>query len=242
MINSTFQADVVGGPGSRCPGLVPNEVFLRYNASIFFNLNENHDGVLVLRFYSTGKVVHNSFNRLLLTDSGHYLLPSRGPPAESDTKDCIRLVKQYQKSLFKTNGQINKTTLHETIAKTETPENDLPNPGKPLKVVPKAVSSEDSSIQLSRGIFTPAGLVASTSPGESLLSTAAVAPGPTSIEISTPAVSIPASVASFYKAWNSIDGVFYSGDIFPAALMQKLGAICLSSTVQCRNPFTNTSR
>ena len=44
----TFKADLMGGTGSKCPGLLPNSSLLQYTAALFCDILDNHDGVLVL--------------------------------------------------------------------------------------------------------------------------------------------------------------------------------------------------
>eukprot|EP00959_Pyramimonas_sp_CCMP1952_P441542 9243780-Pyramimonas_sp.AAC.1 len=68
---STFQADLIGGHGARCPGLLPNSTLMRQRGILFENIFDNGDGILA--FAPDEKAP--TMARALLTDSGHYLLP-----------------------------------------------------------------------------------------------------------------------------------------------------------------------
>ena len=67
---STFKADVLGGSASCCPGLIPLSSLLSQGCVISCGHFSNGDGLLGIRS-RTGFCAQ----RLLLTDSGHYLLP-----------------------------------------------------------------------------------------------------------------------------------------------------------------------
>ena len=85
---ATFKADVLGGEGSLCPALLSNPALRRQRAAILSNWFANGDGALGVQT-ETGDL---HVLRLLLTDSGHYLLPTdekRSMPAD-DQKD-VRL-------------------------------------------------------------------------------------------------------------------------------------------------------
>ena len=67
---SSYSADVVGDEASKCPGLVPLISLLTKGCVISCGYFSNKDGLLGIR-------ARGGFcaQRLLLTDSGHYLLP-----------------------------------------------------------------------------------------------------------------------------------------------------------------------
>ena len=73
-----FSADVLGGEGSLCPALLSNPALRKRRASILCDYFANGDGVLVVpgddHSWSDGKSSWH-YLRMLLTDSGHYLLP-----------------------------------------------------------------------------------------------------------------------------------------------------------------------
>ena len=67
----SYRADVLGGEGSLCPALLSNPALRRQKAAILSDWFNNGDGVLVIQ--TEERECH--YLRLLLTDSGHYLLP-----------------------------------------------------------------------------------------------------------------------------------------------------------------------
>eukprot|EP00435_Cladocopium_sp_Y103_P067718 s113_g30.t1 len=71
----TYTADVLGGDGSFCPALVGNPALREMNAVICANWFQNGDGLILVGAPSEDAVHHRMF-RLLLTDSGHYMLPT----------------------------------------------------------------------------------------------------------------------------------------------------------------------
>ncbi|CAK9053972.1 Putative folate-biopterin transporter 2 [Durusdinium trenchii] len=74
-MEATYTADVIGKEGSRCPALVGNPAVCAMYASLHSRWFTNDDGLLVA--WDTSKSEHPQMNlfRVLLTDSGHYLLP-----------------------------------------------------------------------------------------------------------------------------------------------------------------------
>ena len=71
-----FKGEMIGGAGSLCPALVSNPALRKLRSRIFTEFFNNGDGLLV-----TGPVGEEDPNdmkyfRLLLTDSGHYILPT----------------------------------------------------------------------------------------------------------------------------------------------------------------------
>ena len=82
--HGSFSADVLGGEGSLCPALLSNPALRRQQASILTDWFSNGDGCLVVRSSKLQENGHRKkdvdasewcYLRLLLTDSGHYLLP-----------------------------------------------------------------------------------------------------------------------------------------------------------------------
>lgn len=67
--------EVIGGEGSMCQALVGNPSLRKMNSTIFTNYFANGDGLLVLdsRAEDDSKL---KMLRILLTDSGHYILPT----------------------------------------------------------------------------------------------------------------------------------------------------------------------
>ena len=69
---ATYKADVLGGEGSLCPALLSNPALRRQRAAVLTNWFTNGDGAMAIQ--TTDGASH--VVRLLLTDSGHYLLPT----------------------------------------------------------------------------------------------------------------------------------------------------------------------
>ena len=87
--SGSFRADVLGGEGSLCPALLSNPALRKQHAAILSNYFTNGDGVMAI-LGEGQESEHRSgrwhFLRLLLTDSGHYLLPVDDPrPVSQDT-------------------------------------------------------------------------------------------------------------------------------------------------------------
>lgn len=68
--DARFETDVIGGDSSLCPGLVPLISLINAKCFISFGYYRNGNGLLGMRI---GKVL--AAIQLLLTDSGHYLMP-----------------------------------------------------------------------------------------------------------------------------------------------------------------------
>ena len=71
-----FKGEMIGGPGSLCPALVSNPALRKLKGKIFSDFFENGDGLLATGPYNFNELNDMKFFRLLLTDSGHYILPT----------------------------------------------------------------------------------------------------------------------------------------------------------------------
>ncbi|OLP86389.1 hypothetical protein AK812_SmicGene32497 [Symbiodinium microadriaticum] len=95
--SGSFSADVLGGEGSLCPALLSNPSLRRQKAAVLCDYFTNGDGVLVVSDGSDGW----RYLRILLTDSGHYLLPiDHHASVSEDTK------KRVQTQMFTWNSAI----------------------------------------------------------------------------------------------------------------------------------------
>ena len=75
----SYRGDVLGGAGSLCPALVGNPTLRQQQAALFSDWFPNGDGLLSIhRAEMLGPDQQPILLRLLLTDSGHYLLPTDG--------------------------------------------------------------------------------------------------------------------------------------------------------------------
>ena len=80
----SYKGDVIGGAGSLCPALVGNPTLRQQQAALYSDCFPCGDGILVIhRAEMLGPDQEPILLRLLLTDSGHYLLPTDG---KSSTK------------------------------------------------------------------------------------------------------------------------------------------------------------
>ena len=80
--DACYTADVIGGSGSLCPALIGNPSLVKMKATIATAWFDNRDGLLIIpKTEAPGE--HHTL-RLLLTDTGHYLLPLDEEP---DTRD-----------------------------------------------------------------------------------------------------------------------------------------------------------
>ena len=85
-----WNSDLMGGSGSNCSALLGNDSLRQFKASIFENILPHGDGVLVLMIPSASKSrkrhkTQSLFLRILLTDSGHYLLPADVPSIDDQS-------------------------------------------------------------------------------------------------------------------------------------------------------------
>ena len=80
-----FCGEVIGGQGSLCPALVGNPSLRKMNCVIFSNYFSNGDGLLAMNHKEEPQ--SSRLLRLLLTDSGHYILATDGIDETKITKD-----------------------------------------------------------------------------------------------------------------------------------------------------------
>ena len=90
----SYTGEVLGGQGSLCPALVGNPALRRMNAALLTNFFENGDGLLTTDFLDENsdgdKVTKVKLFRLLLTESGHYLLPTDEANTKTKLPDGTR--------------------------------------------------------------------------------------------------------------------------------------------------------
>ena len=99
--HGSFRADVLGGEGSLCPASLSNPAVRRQHAAILTNYFHNDNGVLAFLGDSNDKEDESApptsrkwhYMRLLLTDSGHYLLPTDDTrPISKDTSNDVNSI------------------------------------------------------------------------------------------------------------------------------------------------------
>ena len=71
---ASFSADVLGGDGSLCPALIGNPSLRAMNTALITQFLKNNDGLLVCHA-DASTVSKPTMIRVLLTDSGHYIIP-----------------------------------------------------------------------------------------------------------------------------------------------------------------------
>ena len=103
----TYTADVLGGEGSLCPALLSNPALRQMSSVIFTNFFENGDGLMAC--HTDGVKVKGAPRnwitfRLLLTDSGHYLL-AVDKDAQSPSKEADRKAVSFLQSAVSSAGE-----------------------------------------------------------------------------------------------------------------------------------------
>ena len=89
----SFTGEVLGGEGSLCPALIGNPSLRRMSSVIFCNYFEDGDGLLTVDMdadnHNDQEISKVKLFRLLLTESGHYLLPT-DEPTKHKLRDGIK--------------------------------------------------------------------------------------------------------------------------------------------------------
>lgn len=85
-----YEADIIGGTGSYCPGLLPNSNMVRNKCGLLCGYFSNDDGLFIVRTHK------GTFGyRALLTDTKHYLLPCDdfSKASDKDIQTCTLLAR-----------------------------------------------------------------------------------------------------------------------------------------------------
>ena len=75
---ATYTADVIGGESSTCPGLIPLRALIHLGCVLICDYYPNQDGILAIKLPKDRRKSYGTsycFQRLMYTDSGHYMLP-----------------------------------------------------------------------------------------------------------------------------------------------------------------------
>ena len=93
---ASFSADVIGGEGSLCPALIGNPSLRAMKAVLLTQFFQNNDGLLVC--HTDNSSSQPTMIRLLLTDSGHYIIPLDGTQhvRKEDQKKAVHFLGQVQ--------------------------------------------------------------------------------------------------------------------------------------------------
>jgi len=105
-----YGADLLGGAGARCPGLLPLPAFIENNMVLFGGFFKNRDGLLALVHGDTLHAI-----RVLFTDSGHYLLPTDKFDEQDEdrvkTKDAFQMIRRVAEEATKSWSDISDAFL-----------------------------------------------------------------------------------------------------------------------------------
>ncbi len=96
-VDVTWTTNLLGDEGSTCPCLLANDTILFYNGTVYTNILPNKDGILSLVLQKPNGRQASFFFRLLLTDSGHYILPIDGRRRVNARKEHEELKKAVQR-------------------------------------------------------------------------------------------------------------------------------------------------
>eukprot|EP00959_Pyramimonas_sp_CCMP1952_P252223 5270090-Pyramimonas_sp.AAC.1 len=112
--NATFTGDLIGGPGSFCPGLFPLKSSTKFKASMFANVLPFVGGVLaIFPLDECGKHQKKPvYIRLLYTDSNHCMMPidNCDNPEEADQKYLHAELMSYLKAFTEFDKDIDNDT------------------------------------------------------------------------------------------------------------------------------------
>ena len=149
-IQGTFTADVIGGKGSMCPGLLPCKALMNNGCLISFGYFPNGDGLMGIRA-PNGTL---KCQRLLYTDSGHNVLPIHNFDTKADN-DLNTLIMHESQFLTK------NTKIPRALQDTEKPtKTSTKNTAFPVGLV-----TDDSNDHAEENEMTaPPGLALITSP------------------------------------------------------------------------------
>ena len=101
-ILGSFSADVLGNEGSLCPALLPNPSLRRLHAGVLTEWFENGDGLLVFGDPTNQEdQAGMTMLRILLTESGHYILPGDQVPEDTPQEHQAK-VNLYMKQICNT--------------------------------------------------------------------------------------------------------------------------------------------
>ena len=117
--NARFGGDILGEGSSTCPGLIPLRTLIATGCILSFAYFSNGDGLLGIKDQSG----HVQAQRLLLTDSGHYLLTIDhfGKQHNKEyNKGISNQYKQLDRSGQQLRQQRHEITLHATQTSTST--------------------------------------------------------------------------------------------------------------------------
>lgn len=124
-LNAVFDTDLIGGSGSKFPGLLPLYTMRKNRCALLCGFFGNDDGLLVVTV-NKGSGPEWIGLRVLLTDSEHYILPCDDytKKISDDRRKCSLLASQVMKELYERfnymrYGPDERTTLQNETAKCD---------------------------------------------------------------------------------------------------------------------------
>ena len=194
---SVFCTDLIGGAGSRCPGLLSLMTFMNLYGSLLCNIFENGDGVVIFcETDSTGKFTNVVFIRVLPTNSGHYLLPTDRSYSQQQLVSEQRLLRKkvndYMTAVMKLTAWC-KPLEHQSLhTDSETRENG--RQCGDITLSPTSLQSDSSTkTSLTHPIPRPP-------------------PGLTKSPVTALAATTCSTILSFYRAWSKLPGQRWTGE------------------------------
>ena len=101
---TNFETDTIGGSADKCPMLLPNEVAIRRKMISMHGYFDNGDGLLLIPDPDKSGAYGI---RMILTDSGHYLVPIKDPNYQA-TKQDEQLQQQATKQFFEMHSYVDQ--------------------------------------------------------------------------------------------------------------------------------------
>ena len=83
-----YCGDLIGGAGSFCPMLLGLPALIDHKTMVLHGCFGNGDGIMIL--FPTGQAQDVYIFRLVLTDSGHYLLPTDDPQKQIEDEEDLQ--------------------------------------------------------------------------------------------------------------------------------------------------------
>ncbi|CAE7923898.1 Smok2b, partial [Symbiodinium necroappetens] len=205
---ATFKADVLGGEGSLCPALLSNPALRRQRAAVLTNWFNNGDGALCVQ----NEAGDSHVMRMLLTDSGHYLLPTderhsmpkddanavkmklacwskeiaaRWDDLRPEVRHCFLQQPQVstrERERYKCDGAEEETNVTSSSPTTSTTSGSTANSGTTSDEFDKGMFSENSDVSVIETNVTSSSRTTSTTSGS--FNFESMAPSPQSSSLS----------------------------------------------------------
>ena len=115
-VPASYTADLIGGQGSTCPALLPNTSLRQMRAAVMTEWFDNGDGALVVS--ANGKKLNDPSSellvmRMLLSESGHYILPVDRQEQWIDEKEKKAILSMWKKGEVQDTATALEQTCHE---------------------------------------------------------------------------------------------------------------------------------